>query len=42
VQRRLDRLMGLAGVDTRIGLAFQAARRGWITAPADRLGQSRP
>ncbi|GIF53166.1 hypothetical protein DFJ67_5993 [Asanoa ferruginea] len=42
VQRRLDRLMVLAGVDTRTGLAFQAARRGWITAPADRLGQSRP
>lgn len=42
VQRRLDRLMGLAGVDTRTGLAFQAARRGWITAPADRLGQPRP
>ncbi|MEV0718949.1 helix-turn-helix domain-containing protein [Asanoa sp. NPDC050611] len=31
VQRRLDRLMGLAGVDTRTGLAFQAARRGWLT-----------
>ncbi|WP_203702355.1 helix-turn-helix domain-containing protein [Asanoa iriomotensis] len=36
VQRRLDRLMGLAGVDTRTGLAFQAARRGWLTAPAGR------
>jgi len=34
VQRRLDRLMDLAGVDTRTGLAFQAARRGWLTAPA--------
>jgi DNA-binding CsgD family transcriptional regulator len=31
VQRRLERLMGLAGVDTRTGLAFQAARRGWLT-----------
>jgi len=31
VQRRLDRLMSLAGVDTRTGLAFQAARRGWLT-----------
>ncbi|AGL20073.1 transcriptional regulator TrmB [Actinoplanes sp. N902-109] len=30
VQRRLDRLMDLAGVDTRTGLAFQAARRNWI------------
>jgi len=30
VQRRLDRLMTLAGVDTRTGLAFQAARRGWL------------
>ncbi|GAB2680837.1 helix-turn-helix domain-containing protein [Kribbella swartbergensis] len=30
VQRRLDRMMALAGVDTRTGLAFQAARRGWI------------
>jgi DNA-binding CsgD family transcriptional regulator len=31
VQRRLERLMSLAGVDTRTGLAFQAARRGWLT-----------
>ncbi|MGY0007423.1 helix-turn-helix domain-containing protein [Micromonospora sp. I033] len=30
VQRRLADLMALAGVDTRPGLAFQAARRGWI------------
>ncbi|MBM2618805.1 helix-turn-helix domain-containing protein [Actinoplanes sp. LDG1-06] len=30
VQRRLDRLMEAAGVDTRAGLAFQAARRGWL------------
>ncbi|MFF1818958.1 helix-turn-helix domain-containing protein [Kribbella sp. NPDC058245] len=30
VQRRLDRLMILAGVDTRTGLAYQAARRHWI------------
>ncbi|WUJ73962.1 LuxR C-terminal-related transcriptional regulator [Kribbella soli] len=30
VQRRLDRLMALAGVDTRTGLAYQAAKRGWI------------
>lgn len=30
VQRRLDRMMALAGVDTRTGLAFQAARRGWL------------
>jgi sugar-specific transcriptional regulator TrmB len=30
VQRRVDRLMLLAGVDTRIGLAFQAARRNWL------------
>jgi len=30
VQRRLDRMMALAGVDTRTGLAFQAAKRGWI------------
>jgi sugar-specific transcriptional regulator TrmB/DNA-binding CsgD family transcriptional regulator len=30
VQRRLDRLMALAGMDTRTGLAFQAARRGWL------------
>lgn len=30
VQRRLERLMVLAGVDTRTGLAFQAARRGWL------------
>ncbi|WP_067504150.1 helix-turn-helix domain-containing protein [Actinoplanes sp. TFC3] len=33
VQRRLDRLMDLAGVDTRTGLAFQAARRGWLAQP---------
>jgi DNA-binding CsgD family transcriptional regulator len=30
VQRRLDRMMALAGVDTRTGLAFQAARRNWL------------
>jgi DNA-binding CsgD family transcriptional regulator len=30
VQRRLDRLLALAGVDTRTGLAYQAAKRGWI------------
>jgi hypothetical protein len=30
VQRRLDRLMALAGVDTRTGLAFEIARRGWL------------
>ncbi|HEY3556372.1 MAG TPA: helix-turn-helix domain-containing protein [Kribbella sp.] len=30
VQRRLDRLMALAGVDTRTGLAFQAAKRDWL------------
>ncbi|SCL25547.1 Sugar-specific transcriptional regulator TrmB [Micromonospora rhizosphaerae] len=30
VQRRLADLMTVAGVDTRPGLAFQAARRGWI------------
>src|SRR5690349_10251508 len=30
VRRRLDRLMEAAGVDTRAGLAFQAARRGWL------------
>ncbi|GAB3941256.1 helix-turn-helix domain-containing protein [Kribbella albertanoniae] len=30
VQRRLDRLMVLAGVDTRTGLSYQAARRNWI------------
>jgi DNA-binding CsgD family transcriptional regulator len=30
VQRRLDRLMALAGVDTRTGLAYQAAKRAWI------------
>jgi len=30
VQRRLDRMMALAGVDTRTGLAFQAAKRDWI------------
>jgi len=30
VQRRLDRLMLLAGVDTRTALAYQAARRDWI------------
>ena len=41
VQRRLDRLMALAGVDTRTGLAFQAARRGWLAAPADPAGQPR-
>jgi DNA-binding NarL/FixJ family response regulator len=42
VQRRLDRLMALAGVDTRTGLAFQAGRRGWLAAPADLAGQPRP
>ncbi|GAA0574514.1 TrmB family transcriptional regulator [Kribbella sandramycini] len=30
VQRRLDRLMTLAGVDTRTGLAYQAAKRDWL------------
>jgi DNA-binding CsgD family transcriptional regulator len=30
VQRRLDRMMSLAGVDTRTGLAFQAAKRDWL------------
>ncbi|GAA1108950.1 helix-turn-helix domain-containing protein [Kribbella jejuensis] len=30
VQRRLDRLMALAGVDTRTGLAYQAAKHDWI------------
>lgn len=30
VQRRLGELMTRAGVDTRPGLAFQAARRGWV------------
>ncbi|MFC8297938.1 helix-turn-helix domain-containing protein [Micromonospora orduensis] len=30
VQRRLADLMDAAGVDTRPGLAFQVARRGWI------------
>jgi DNA-binding CsgD family transcriptional regulator len=30
VQRRLDRLMDVAGVDSRAGLAFQAAKRGWL------------
>ncbi|MFC6022028.1 TrmB family transcriptional regulator [Plantactinospora solaniradicis] len=30
VQRRLERLMAVAAVDTRTGLAFQAARRGWL------------
>lgn len=30
VQRRVDRLMTLAGVDTRTALAYQAARRGWL------------
>ncbi|GAA2833998.1 helix-turn-helix domain-containing protein [Kribbella solani] len=30
VQRRLDRLMAMAGVDTRTGLSFQAAKRNWL------------
>jgi DNA-binding MarR family transcriptional regulator len=30
VQRRLERLMLTAGVDTRAGLAFEAGRRGWL------------
>lgn len=30
VQRRLGDLMARAGVDTRPGLAYQAARRGWV------------
>jgi sugar-specific transcriptional regulator TrmB/DNA-binding CsgD family transcriptional regulator len=30
VQRRLADLMTVAGVDTRPGLAYQAARRGWL------------
>lgn len=30
VQRRIDRLMALAGVDTRTALTYQAARRGWV------------
>jgi DNA-binding CsgD family transcriptional regulator len=34
VQRRLERLMVLAGVDTRTGLAFEAARRRWLEGEA--------
>lgn len=30
VQRRIDRLMTVAGVDTRTALTYQAARRGWV------------
>ncbi|SDT77168.1 helix-turn-helix domain-containing protein [Actinoplanes derwentensis] len=30
VQRRIDRLMDQAGVDSRTGLAYQAARRDWL------------
>ncbi len=30
VQRRIGDLMARAGVDTRPGLAYQAARRGWV------------
>ncbi|MFD6568170.1 helix-turn-helix domain-containing protein [Micromonospora profundi] len=30
VQRRIADLMAVAGVDTRPGLAFQVARRGWL------------
>jgi hypothetical protein len=30
VQRRLDRMMAVAGVDSRAGLAFQAAKLGWL------------
>lgn len=30
VQRRLFRLMAIAGVDSRAALAYQAARRGWV------------
>jgi DNA-binding NarL/FixJ family response regulator len=30
VQRRLDRMMVLTGVNTRTGLAFQAAKRSWL------------
>ncbi|MEU7870180.1 helix-turn-helix domain-containing protein [Dactylosporangium sp. NPDC049140] len=30
VQRRLERVMATAGVDTRAGLAFEAGRRGWL------------
>jgi hypothetical protein len=30
VQRRLDRMMAVFGVDSRAGLAFQAAKRGWL------------
>lgn len=32
VQRRVSRLMELAGVDTRFRLGVEAARRGWTTA----------
>nr|BFE63335.1 helix-turn-helix domain-containing protein [Dactylosporangium thailandense] len=30
VQRRLERLMATAAVDTRAGLAYEAGRRGWL------------
>ncbi|MFI5906664.1 TrmB family transcriptional regulator [Dactylosporangium sp. NPDC051541] len=30
VQRRLERLMAIAAVDTRAGLAYEAGRRGWL------------
>lgn len=33
VQRRIDRLMDQAGVDSRTGLAYQAARRDWLDQP---------
>ncbi len=43
VQRRLDRLMVLAGVDTRTGLAFQAAKRDWLsTRPVLQLNYLTP
>ncbi|WP_432824782.1 helix-turn-helix domain-containing protein [Dactylosporangium sp. CA-092794] len=42
VQRRLERLMAVAGVDTRTALAFEAGRRGWLKPATDVPAQVGP
>lgn len=41
VQRRVRDLMTLAGVDTRVQLGWQAARRGWLAGAATPLEERR-
>lgn len=42
VQRRVKRLMDLAGVTTRMQLGWQAYERGWVAREGERTGESGP